>query len=95
MSRIPPILVLIAMAACNRGTSDAALTVDYYRSHSVEREAMLRTCANDPGTLRNSPTCVNAREAARIEGIGSLKQLAPMGLPGVQKPRPADPAHKD
>jgi hypothetical protein len=69
------------LAACARSGSDSAFTVDYYRSHASEREATVRACENDSGELRDAPRCVNAREAARLEGVGSLKQLPPMGLP--------------
>jgi hypothetical protein len=72
------------------------LTVPYYRTHPAERESMLRACADDPGQLRDSPSCVNAREAARLEDIGSLKRLPPMGLPGTAKPDEAPgPARKE
>jgi hypothetical protein len=80
-------LVVLALAACSRAPGGAGtLTVDYYRAHAAERAAMLRTCENDPGDLRDSPNCVNAREAARVEDVGSLKSLPPMGLPVGQGP---------
>jgi hypothetical protein len=76
------LLVALALAACSRVPGGAGtLTVDYYRAHASERAAMLGTCANDPGHLRDAPNCVNAREAARVEDVGSLKSLSPMGLP--------------
>ena len=75
-------LAVLALAACSRGPGGGGtLTVDYYRAHAAERAATLSTCANDPGDLRDSPNCVNAREAERAEGVGSLKSLPPMGLP--------------
>ena len=77
------LLMVLTLAACSRTPSEAALTVDYFRTHRVERDSILRDCLNDPGDLRESPVCVNAREAARIEGVGTLKALPPMGLPGV------------
>ncbi len=55
--------------------------VEYYRAHVTERNQRLVECANDPGALANHPDCVNAREAARQEGIGSLRALPPMDLP--------------
>ena len=70
----------LLLAGCNRSLDDTGLTVEYFRAHAVERQATLRECANDPGTLRKSPVCVNAREAARIEDVGSLRDLPPMGL---------------
>ena len=82
MSRPPIMLVVLALAACSRAPGGAGtLTVDYYRAHAAERTATLSTCANDPGDLRDSPNCVNAREAARVEDVGSLRSLPPMGLP--------------
>lgn len=41
---------------------------------------MLAECANDPGTLRNTPDCVNARQAGSLESIGSLRDLPPLQL---------------
>jgi hypothetical protein len=41
----------------------------------------MKTCLNDPGTLERTPDCVNAKEAERRAGIGSLKSLAPLKLP--------------
>jgi len=82
MSRPPILLAVLALAACNRTPGGGGtLTVDYYRAHAAERAATLSTCANDPGHLRDSPNCVNAREAARVEDVGSLKSLPPMGIP--------------
>jgi hypothetical protein len=80
-------LAVLALAACSRGPGGGGtLTVDYYRRHAAERAATLSKCANDPGDLRDSPNCVNAREAARVEGVGSLKSLPPMSLPVRQGP---------
>jgi hypothetical protein len=75
------LLMALLLAGCNRSPDDTRLTVEYFRAHAAERQATLRECANDPGNLRNSPVCVNAREAARIEDVGSLRDLPPMGLP--------------
>jgi hypothetical protein len=79
---------MLTLVACTQSPDPMVHTVDYYRAHHAEREAAVAKCANDPGSLRDSPACVNAREAARLEGIGSLKDLPPMGLPG----KPAEPS---
>jgi hypothetical protein len=85
MSRPPILLAVLALAACNRTPGGGGtLTVDYYRAHEAERAAMLSTCAKDPGELRDSPNCVNAQEAAREEGVGSLRSLPPMELSSGQ-----------
>ena len=34
------------------------------------------------------PDCVNAREAERLEGVGSLRNLAPLELPNPPGARP-------
>lgn len=41
---------------------------------------MVGRCENDPGTLGKTPACVNAMAAAAQVGIGSLRDLPPMGL---------------
>jgi hypothetical protein len=62
--------------------------VAYYRRHADDRIRQLSSCANDPGALGHHPDCVNAREAERIEGIGSLQALPPMDLPGPPSSKP-------
>src|SRR5260370_35259367 len=77
------LLMALLLVGCNRSPNDTRLTVEYFRAHAPERQATLRECANDPGTLRKSPACANAREAARIEDVGNLRNLRPMGLPAT------------
>jgi hypothetical protein len=79
---------MLTLAACTQSPDPMGHTVDYYRAHRAEREAAVAKCANDPGSLRDSPACVDAREAARLEDMGSLRNLPPMGLPA----KPVDPA---
>jgi hypothetical protein len=43
-------------------------------------------CANDPGTLRSTPDCINAREAERLESYGTLRDSGPVGLDSKKKP---------
>jgi hypothetical protein len=87
------VVVLLGAVACSPSSPPpSSLTVDYYRTHAEEREAELARCGNDPGGLGLTPACVNVREAARIEGVGSLRDLPPMGLPtagtGPDRSRP-------
>jgi hypothetical protein len=67
--------------ACAPAPDRTARDVGYYRAHATERSEWLQVCANDPGSLGDHPDCVNAREAERLEGIGSLRTLPPMDLP--------------
>ena len=55
--------------------------MDEYRKDRALLQQMLKRCAEDPGTLGNSADCINAREAARSVGVGSLRALKPLQLP--------------
>jgi hypothetical protein len=87
VARWPVLVGFVLVEGCTRAPEEAVRTVEYYRAHDAEREDMLATCGNDPGTLSRAPNCVNAREAARREGIGSLRDLPPLGLPGGEAPK--------
>jgi hypothetical protein len=79
--RLGIVVTLSALTACAPAPDRARFTVDYYRTHAQVRNSTVAQCANDPASLSQTPDCVNALEAARIEGVGSLKTLPPMGLP--------------
>ena len=79
------VVTLGTVTACAPAPNRAQHAVDYYRTHTVLRREVLKRCANDPGDEARTPDCINARTAESIEGIGSLKSLPPIGLPG--KPR--------
>ena len=81
LGRYAGFLAMLLLGACGSTPDETHLTVEYYRAHTPERQRMVQSCANDPGDLRRAPACINAREAARIEDVGSLRDLAPMGLP--------------
>lgn len=74
------IVVTVGSAACAPQPNPTHQTVEYYRANRDAREAKLAECANDPGTLRNTADCVNARQAGSLESIGSLRDLPPLQL---------------
>lgn len=76
------VVTLSTVTACAPAPNRAQHTVDYYRSHAAMRQEVLKRCANDPGDEARAPDCINARTAESLEGIGSLKNLPPIGLPG-------------
>ena len=80
------IVVTVGAAVSCAPAPDHANTVTYYREHADERDTQLKKCTDDPGSLGHQPDCVNAREAARLEGIGSQRDLPPMDLPAERKP---------
>jgi hypothetical protein len=79
---------MLAVAGCARSPTPTGVTVEYYRAHAAERQAMVRQCANTPGELRRSPACVNALQATRVEDVGSLRQLPALGLQGTDPQKP-------
>jgi hypothetical protein len=82
-------VVTVGAAACAPSPEPTHQTVEYYRTNPDARAARLTECGNDPGVLEKTPDCVNAREAERIEGIGSLRDLPPLGLvPDAKKDEP-------
>ncbi len=54
----------------------ATLDVEWYKTHDSERAAKLKECSNDPGTLKDTPNCVNAVEAERQLSSGSLPNVS-------------------
>jgi hypothetical protein len=72
--------ILCLLSACTKPEDEAAQTVDYYRAHTAERQALVKACANDPARARQRPACINAMAAEAREGIGSVSELPPMGL---------------
>lgn len=74
------IVVTIGAAACAPSPELTHQTVEYYRANREAREARVAECANDPGALGKTPDCINAKQAAAIEGLGSLRDMKPLGL---------------
>lgn len=58
-------------------------TVEYFRAHPEERVAQLNRCTNDASHSKSDPACVNARDAERLDSVGTLRDLPPVGLAPV------------
>ena len=80
------IVVTVGAAVSCAPVPDRANTVAFYREHKDERLAALAQCANDPGTAGRTAQCANAREAERLESIGSQRDLPSLDLPTKRKP---------
>jgi hypothetical protein len=89
-SRLPVLLTAaVAICGCSPEPPKARYTVDEYLANPQAMEAKLHECANNPGDSGRDPECVNVRAAAERQGIGSLRDLPPMGLnPPAEKDRP-------
>ncbi len=86
-------LVMASIAACSPATPESGRTVQDYVADASLRNATVQRCANDPGRLKDTPDCLNAQAAARIEGVGSLRTLPSLPLPPpVQEAKPASPS---
>lgn len=85
------IAVTLVLLACSREPQvpKATYTVDEYLAKPDIMAAKLHECANNPGELRNDPDCVNVKEAAKRQGVGSYDQLPPVKLskPGAASDR--------
>lgn len=75
------VVTLASAVGCAPAPDRASHTVDEYRRDATLREAEFGRCAQDPASRKVLPDCINAREAERLEGVGSLRKLAPLELP--------------
>ena len=75
------VVTLLCAVGCTPAP-DRTHTVLDYRNNSALRRSELAHCEEDPGLRAKEPDCVNAREAERIESVGSLRELPPLELPG-------------
>lgn len=62
---------MIALTGCTKEALEPVNTVEWYKAHEAEREAMLKKCLDNPGQLAETPNCVNAKEAASRLFLGS------------------------
>jgi hypothetical protein len=72
------VVTFLSAAGCAPAPDRAQHTVQEYREAPDLRRQELAQCLNDPGTLRTSADCVNAREAERTVSVGSLRELPPL-----------------
>ncbi|MCR4145633.1 EexN family lipoprotein [Alcaligenes faecalis] len=63
MKKLSIVLVIAAfLTGCGENTP--VQTVDWYKTHELERTAMIDKCKANPGELGTSPNCINAITAA-------------------------------
>ena len=80
------VVLTLSAAGCTREADVAHHTVEDYRANKTLRQETFKKCANDPGMLKKTPECINAQEAERLEGYGSLRNSGPVGLDSKRKP---------
>ncbi len=82
------VVTLTSAAGCAPAPDPARHTVEEYRQDADLRGLEFARCANDPARRDTVPDCMNAREAERLESVGSLRNLAPLQLPDPPGARP-------
>jgi hypothetical protein len=73
--------VTLTTTCCTGQPASAQHTVAEYRADAALRREQFARCVNDPGSLGETPDCINAREASRLEDIGSVRDTPPIQLP--------------
>jgi hypothetical protein len=82
------VVTLTSAVGCAPAPDRALHTVDEYRQDAKLRELEFARCAKDPASRDVLPDCINAREAERLEGVGSLRTLPPLELPNPSRTKP-------
>lgn len=92
MKTIKQVLLVMAvvagLAAC--GPKETVQTVDWYKAHTAERDAMLGRCQANPGELADTPNCINATDARDAAMWASRKGTEAPKAPTFGK-KPASP----
>lgn len=68
----------LALTGCFDDTTEQATPthdVEWFKTHDDERKATLTECSNNPGELKDTPNCTNAREAENQLASGSLRNI--------------------
>jgi hypothetical protein len=79
------VVTFLSAAGCAPAPDRASHTVEDYQKDAQLRHEVLARCESDPGSLKDSPDCVNVREAERSLGVGNLRDLPPLRLPDKKK----------
>jgi hypothetical protein len=65
-------LTLLGSGLAGCSTGETTHTANWYMKHNQARDAKIKQCANNPGQLRNTSNCENAKAATRKLSAGSL-----------------------
>jgi hypothetical protein len=80
------IVLALLVCACSPAPEHARYTVEDYRANADLRHAQVARCQSDPGTLKRTPDCINAQQAAAFEDRVRLRDLPPIGLDPKRNP---------
>lgn len=74
------LMLLLLATACSPAPESARHTVEEYRANAELRRAQVTRCQSDPGSLKKTPDCINAQQAAAFEDRIRLRDMPPLGL---------------
>jgi hypothetical protein len=79
------IVTFLSAAGCAPAPDRAMHRVEDYKQDAELRRRMMAHYAVDPGSLKDSPDCMNVEAAERSIGVGNLRELPPLRLPDNNK----------
>jgi hypothetical protein len=80
------VVLAFFVCACSPPPERARYTLEEYRANTELRHAQVARCQSDPGTLKKTPDCINAQQAAAFEDRVRLRDLPPIGLDPKRNP---------
>lgn len=89
------VVTLLGAAGCTPAPDQAKHSVNEYREDAKLRSLQIARCFSDPNSNSISLDCRNAREAGRLEDVGSLRDLPPLKLPQPGTPANSPPPASD
>ncbi len=78
MKKIIGILsLIITLTGCFEETpkKEEVHTVDWFQKNKVEMNNTLKRCRDNPGELKNTPNCMNAKQAKHLVLFGTSDDL--------------------
>lgn len=91
---VPVVFALLA-SACSPEPPAVHHTVEDYRANAELRHAQIARCQQDPGSLKKTPDCINAQQAAAFEDRLRLRDAPPVGLDPSRNPSYHPPRDED
>jgi hypothetical protein len=81
-----------ALSAC--APKEPVQTVDWYKTHTAERDAMIARCDANPGELESTPNCINATDARNAKTWASRAGITAPKAPTFGKQPPVKAANQ-
>lgn len=73
------LFVFLSLTAC---FDEETKTVEFYKTHDVERKKQIKKCRNNPGELTVTPNCINSTKAKNSIQVMATGGLEPIDVTG-------------